>query len=259
MQKGIVALEYFIKIMVGLRQHVKWELIICEVNFPFIWTQMIGSIQICLESMYNAIIQSGSEMLICDYFVEWQSSTEYRKQKIDNLSSDSVMLGLFDGNVHGSLCNKLIKTQLYKKFSVHFIKGLNFCEDLMINLQLLKNGIKVDYLPKAFYHYDQFSNNNSLTRAESSYATQMIIISSIGTILENNVNREYILFRQKLLYKRRLLSEVHVDFETYSKIFPEINICFKSKLIVDSLIVKASSYKCIFNLIRKYKQSHRIL
>jgi glycosyltransferase involved in cell wall biosynthesis len=50
-----------------------------------------------LKSMYNAIIQSGSEMLICDYFVEWQSSTEYRKQKIDNLSSDSVMLGLFDG------------------------------------------------------------------------------------------------------------------------------------------------------------------
>jgi glycosyltransferase involved in cell wall biosynthesis len=207
-----------------------------------------------LESMYNAIIQSGAEMLICDFLVERQGPIEYRKQNPEKLTADSVLYGLFNGNVHGSLCNKLIKTQLYKKFSVHFIKGLNCCEDLMINLQLLKNGIKVDYLPKAFYHYDQFSSNQSLTRIDTDYDTLLKIITNTSLILKDNINYEYLLYRQKLFFKRRLLAEQGIDFKTYKNAFPEIKSCCDLRLFKLSLIDKVTSYKYGFNLFRFLKK-----
>ena len=62
----------------------------------------------------------------------------------------------------GGLCHKLIRHSLYKKYDACFFEGINYCEDVLICAQILKNdNISISYQPKAFYHYIQ--NEASIT------------------------------------------------------------------------------------------------
>ena len=116
-----------------------------------------------LESLYNKALESGADMVICDYFVNIGNKQKYIKQQPSSMEHEIVLCQLFE-NLHGSCCNKLVRRECYKKYDVKFPLFLSKLEDLYVNVSLLKNPVKVEYLGKAFYHYDQTSNANSLTR-----------------------------------------------------------------------------------------------
>lgn len=116
-----------------------------------------------LEELYRKAKETDAELVICDYYVDFPNKTIYRKQEPTSLDHDQLIKDLFQ-RLHASLCNKLIKSTCYKTRDVHFIKGINYREDLLVNIQMLKQETKVAYLPKAFYHYDQVLNNDSISR-----------------------------------------------------------------------------------------------
>ena len=66
------------------------------------------------------------------------------------------------GDIHGSLCNKLVKHGLYGNFDLKFYENINAREDLLIWVQLFSKTIKVGYFDQAYYYYNLGLNPNSI-------------------------------------------------------------------------------------------------
>lgn len=121
-----------------------------------------------LEELYKKAKEENADMVICDYYKDYSKTNrnEYIKQNPSQLRSDIVLKELFL-HLHGSCCNKLVRRACFTKYNIKFPIELRFCEDLYVNAALLKNNIKVTYLNKAFYHYVQDINSNSLVNTYS--------------------------------------------------------------------------------------------
>lgn len=116
-----------------------------------------------LEELYEVAVHESADMVICDYYWDKGPVSKKIEQKPSDLYSETVLSDLF-GTLHGSLCNKLVRVESIKQNNIMFAQGINLYEDLIFNIKLLKNNIKVSYLNKSFYHYVQNTNANSLTR-----------------------------------------------------------------------------------------------
>ena len=114
-----------------------------------------------LEELYAKAKEDDADMVICDFYVNNADRQIYNKQEPSALDHETVLLELFQ-QLHGSCCNKLVRRACYIKNKVQFELGLSFCEDLYFHACLLKNAITISYLSKAFYHYDQIINTNSI-------------------------------------------------------------------------------------------------
>lgn len=105
-----------------------------------------------LEEMLTTI--KDNDVLITDYYSENASGTKYIYQTPLFLEPKVILKGMFHGRTFGALWHKLIRTSLYDKYNARFYKGINYCEDLLIWVQILQHeNVKVSYLNKAYYHY----------------------------------------------------------------------------------------------------------
>jgi glycosyltransferase involved in cell wall biosynthesis len=115
-----------------------------------------------LESLVKCATENEADMVICDMLIVHPGSIiEYRRQQPKSLDHMSV-LGEMLFDLHGSLCNKLIKRSRLQEFDIHFVPGMDLAEDQFIVLRLLAHDIKIAYVGKAFYHYDHTQNEASI-------------------------------------------------------------------------------------------------
>lgn len=138
-----------------------------------------------LEELYNKAVEENADMVVCDFYVNTHKSCVYRTQQVSKETSQEVLKGLLFHRLHGSLWNKLIKSACYTDYNIRFVENLNYCEDYLICVNILVNNIKVAYLNKAFYHYDQIVNDNSITRKYTleTYKQRMVFLEVIKKIL----------------------------------------------------------------------------
>lgn len=139
-----------------------------------------------LEELYAKAKVEDADMVICDFYEEYKDKQIYRKQQPTALDSDTVLKELFQ-QLHGSCWNKLVKRACYKEYGIEFDQELSFCEDLYFHASLLRNPIRISYLPKAFYHYDQTSNPNSIVSGYSkeTYAYDRMLYSKFYHLLKD--------------------------------------------------------------------------
>ena len=114
-----------------------------------------------LEELYKKAKEEDADMVICDFYEERKNKTIYVRQQPSALDHETVLCELFQ-QLHGSCWNKLVRRACYREFGVRFPLELSYCEDLYVNTSLLSHKMNVIYLPKAFYHYDQYTNEESL-------------------------------------------------------------------------------------------------
>ncbi len=117
-----------------------------------------------LDELYNKAKEEDADMVICDFICEYKSGGVIFKQQVDSYHADAILKKMFAQQLHGSCCNKLIRRECYCKYNVSFPKNIIRWEDLYVICSLLMHQIRIAYLPKAFYHYDQMVNNNSIVR-----------------------------------------------------------------------------------------------
>lgn len=117
-----------------------------------------------LEELYRKARETGADMVICDFYYDYKWGKVVDKQKPEVCTPEGVQRELFLQKLHGSCCNKLIRRSCYEEYQVKFPQNITLWEDLYVVCSLLSHPLKVAYLPKAFYHYDQTSNGNSLVR-----------------------------------------------------------------------------------------------
>lgn len=129
-----------------------------------------------LQELYAEARRTNADMVICDFFVNTKRREIVVKQQPSAVDSETVLNELFQ-QLHGSCWNKLVKRACYNTGNVKFPVGLNYCEDLFVNACLLLQPLKVSYIGRAFYHYDQYTNTNSIvnTKRTLTKATQKLI------------------------------------------------------------------------------------
>lgn len=138
-----------------------------------------------LEELYAKAKIDDADMLICDYCEENNDKSIYIKQEPSSLDPDIVIKELFK-NLHGSCCNKLIRRSCYSKYNIYFPLDLTCNEDLYVCVSLLKHPITVAYLPKAFYHYVQDVNANSLVKRKKTYEEKLLIKEKFCQLMSNH-------------------------------------------------------------------------
>lgn len=103
-----------------------------------------------LEKLYQNALDTSADIVICDYFINTNIAQKYIRQAPSVLDANTVLIEFFR-HLHGSCCNKLVRRKFCE--DIYFPKDINFCEDLIFSVCLLKKKPQISYLPKAFYHY----------------------------------------------------------------------------------------------------------
>ena len=177
-----------------------------------------------LESLYQKAEETGADMVICDFYINTRKTQILKRQNPESEKPEDVLKALFQ-RLHGSLWNKLIRSVCYKKADIRFPRGLNYCEDFYVNVCLLLKSIsKVAYLPKAFYHYDNYTNNNSETKKndeESIYRTRIGIVRQVRNVVNKDKRDwQYYIFEIQNAY--RVLVDSSMSGNFFRSFFSEI-------------------------------------
>ena len=191
-----------------------------------------------LEELYKKAREEEADMVICDYYEERKGKTIYVKQQPSSLDHETVLRELFQ-QLHGSCWNKLVRRVCYKEFRVKFPLELSFCEDLFVNACLTSKEIKIAYLHKAFYHYDQYTNADSLVRR--SWETILLQEHILYRLLEKNLPTAYfqqiscgLLSSQAYLalhVGKKYLDTFQKDYKGLKDCLAELDLAFKTKLL----------------------------
>ena len=191
-----------------------------------------------LEELYKKAKEEDADMVICDYFVEERKKTKRIIQKPSALDHNVVLEELFQ-QLHGSCWNKLVRRACYKEFGVKFPLELSCCEDLYVNACLAAEDIRITYLNKAFYHYDQVINGNSLVHRSLEIMLQQE--KRLSSLLEKlEVLKSYPLvecsLKFRIAYKSLILGGAHIkDFVSNYKavecVFLKLNISICTKIV----------------------------
>lgn len=116
-----------------------------------------------IENMVRKLIETDSDIVIGQYSLLYQSI----EKRVDLGSENDYWLfvkGLLQDKYHGSLCNKLLKRELYDQ--VKFDTEVSYMEDKLILSEILYNGpYKISFLNNVVYNYRQ--NNLSVTNTLS--------------------------------------------------------------------------------------------
>lgn len=103
-----------------------------------------------LEDMLGYAKNQNLDIVIADYYMDKAGNSRLMQQ---TYRQDSCIQDLLAGRLHGSLCNKLIRHELYQKYNISFVPGINLCEDLLICIRLFQLPIKIASIGSAYYHY----------------------------------------------------------------------------------------------------------
>lgn len=125
-----------------------------------------------LEELYAKAVEDDADVVICDYYEEYYHGSRYVSQPIITRDPSAILRSILLRTIHGSLCNKLIRRACYLKYNIHFPLDISLWEDRYICCNMLLNNIKVTYINKAYYHYDNYSNESSLVRTNHANGIQ---------------------------------------------------------------------------------------
>lgn len=168
-----------------------------------------------LSEMLYAV--KDNDILIADYYVEEINAEYIVSQYNTTTDNKQIVRKILNHELIGSLCNKLTKRSLYTPFLLEQIKGIDYCEDFLLIVQMLNAGAKVAFVPKAYYHYVQTSD--SLTHQVSSKTAISIfkMLSKLETIeiVKDNCLKEYYLIALEFI--GRLYAEKDLTEECLAK------------------------------------------
>lgn len=173
-----------------------------------------------LEKLYINAQESGADMVVCDYWVEYRERV-VQKAFGQNLDSDTDLSEQME-NLLLSVWNKLIRRSFIVQNDLHFLPSVCFAEDLYFVFNALDLLPKIVYVPQPLYHYN-IQNEGSLTHnvSRECFESQVIALSNLDKILNAALKKKLVWYKCGFLYhafKNKYYSVIEL-----LKIFPEVN------------------------------------
>lgn len=191
-----------------------------------------------LEKMYNYAIETNCDIVIADFFVETKEKQIIKKQLVNEFDNTKIIKQILEGDLHGSVWNKLIRTSFYKSLNIKFESSLSYCEDMLFNIECFMNNPKVGKIDEPFVHYIQREDSLITILNEETFIQSFKLIK----ILENKLGQSYqvsINFFKLIIKRRMIISDLFSAKEIKSKyaeadkyIFKNKNLTVKMKLMM---------------------------
>jgi glycosyltransferase involved in cell wall biosynthesis len=216
------------------------------------------------EKLYQHAKQNDFDIVWCDLkrFKDGEVTNDSQLCSIDKIE---IYKSFLKGNVLGSLCNRLIKRELFISNKIVY-PVCNLREDLVLSFQVTHFAKKIGYLNEALYTYycredsitNEAHNRNRAFYAVNQFVKNFKIIESCikDWGIYDKLNDEIIL--HKFNVKQRLLffPMTIEDCKKWVDVFPEINwkmyansyISMKDKL--RSLLIILKVYPVLVNFLK---------
>lgn len=153
----------------------------------------------CLKDMFEKAHETNADMVMCDLFYNDPYRQRYSKQEPTSLNHLDVLKDLITGKVYGFTVTKLIRKELYGKFDIQYPVGMYGCEDQYTMCKLLKNDIRIAYLPKAYYHYMHYGNATQSRRYDEKTYQQDVRIRDMFVELLADTPYKQLAYEKKSL------------------------------------------------------------
>ena len=194
--------------------------------------------QTMLQDLYEKASDDNADIVICDFYIDSAGTCLYSSQRPSSLDPNVVLQDLF-GTIHGSCCNKLVKKKCIDSCGALFPVGIDYCEDVCFNVQLLKQAdIIVSYLNKAYYHYVQFNTSITNNYNINTFYSQKRFVDYLATLLPED---SFPVIKSKELVKKLAFKNHILDQDALYHLYPEIRDTHETSVLMRVM------YKCAFN------------
>ncbi|ASO27815.1 glycosyl transferase [Vibrio anguillarum] len=106
-----------------------------------------------LEMMYSSAIDNNSDVVVCDFSLIFRKKKKISEQKSIDNGFDCIKQ-LLNGELHGSLWNKMIRRSLLENNKIDFCSNINYLEDLIYVMQVFYHCNKVTRIPFPLINYN---------------------------------------------------------------------------------------------------------
>lgn len=180
-----------------------------------------------IEVLYNTAVKEGTDITMCDFIREEKNASKVVRQKPTSLHTVDILNDFLTGTLWGICWNKLVRKDCFKLFDTQFIKEMNLWEDLYVFTDLVLKGATVSYVSLPLYHYDCFSNSESIVRKPSlkHIYSMKIYIKHFEKFLSDNIYSEGFYEKKKLMKIRCFRTGIQNSY-LLKNTFPEINSRF---------------------------------
>ncbi|WP_291051432.1 MULTISPECIES: glycosyltransferase [unclassified Empedobacter] len=208
-----------------------------------------------IELLYNKAFEENSDIVVCDFIMEWPETSMKVIQNIDVKDKFEFLNLLLSGQTMTCVWNKLIKRDLYVKNSVRTIEGVNLGEDFTVIPKLVFYANSISKVNKYLYHYVQFNSQSYTKNINLKYINNLeTVISSLDSFfVNNNLDDHYrlSLLECKLRKKLELIIKVNKDLISYVlDLYPETkeiegNVILPKRDKITFFVMKKCSRKFI--------------
>ena len=199
----------------------------------------------CLKDLYAKAVETNADMVMCDIWYNDPYRQRYSKQEPTSLNHLDVLKDLITGKVYGFTVTKLIRKELYDKFGIQYPVGMYGCEDQYTMCKLLKNDIKIAYLPKAYYHYMHYGNATQSRRYDENTYLQDVKIRDMFVELLTDTPYKQLAYNEKssAIYTRAFyLGHKLYTSHTFKERFENYQLDLRSQSLLMHLLLKMSLY-----------------
>ena len=137
-----------------------------------------------ISEMVALAEQEKADITICDFMYVYTNKKEhiYVNPPLDPLSClECVLVGI----VHSSVCNKLIRRDLFINNRIHQFVGLDLREDFSVLYKLVYYCKRIAYLPKAYYYYYRQNASSMVNNYnEKSGKSGLLLIDDLSHFIE---------------------------------------------------------------------------
>lgn len=151
----------------------------------------------CLKDMYAKAQETDADIVMCDLYYNDPYRQSYCKQEPTSLNHNDVLKDLITDKLQGFTVTKLIKRSLYLQYDLQYPKGMYGCEDQYTMCALLKNEIKIAYLPNAYYHYMHYGNETQSRRYDEKTYQQDVRIRDMFVALLTDTPYQELAYQNK--------------------------------------------------------------
>ena len=223
-----------------------------------------------LEEMLQCAVSDNADVVICDIIMHKGKIVESHHQNIpEGITSKELQCKIVRQEVHGSLCNKLIRKSCCKDISFT-PQDISFCEDELFLIKILNKELTVRYIHSGLYHYILHNGSVSMPTKKSVYS-KLTVLNEIEKIVDSDYVDNFKAFKKNILVTAflakefQLLKTLYIDLQSkfikegkpYNVKLP-LSSCFSIALnghpYIAYNLYKANMF--IVRLILKFKNKH---
>jgi len=129
------------------------------------------------------------DIIATNIIVEWPKKQEYQHVKIPD-NKEKMLIELLNGSISHNIWGRLIRRDLYTKYSISQKEGINMGEDYAITPILYFYADKISFVSDHLYHYFQNPSSMIHTYSRNSREEAWKSIEVISSFFSNK-NHEY--------------------------------------------------------------------